>query len=135
MRGALKEQGNTRRTASDCLRERLCALLRTSRGIIRAGDYCYTLFDHRVTGDAARKRSCSLFVGVLFLSGMVVRGGARIAPPLAKLRLAPLATMTAAHSGVTRHTHAHTHTHTRTHRHIQNIIYYSSRQLASCPIV
>ena len=86
--------------------------------MISAGDYYYTLFDHRVTGDAARRRSCSLFVSVLFLSGMVVRGGARIAPPLAKLRLDPLATMTAAHSGVTRHTHTHTHTYTHTHTHI-----------------
>jgi hypothetical protein len=50
-------------------------------------------------------RSCSLFVSVLFLSGMVVRGGARVAPPLAKLRLTPLASMTAAHSGVTHWPH------------------------------
>lgn len=105
----MKEQGNTRRKARRwCQGEIVCAALR-SRGI-GAGDYYYTLFDHRVTGDTARKRSCSLFVSVLFLSGMVVGGGARIAPPLAKLRLAPLATMTAAHRGVTRHTHAHTHT-------------------------
>jgi len=107
VRGTLNGQGNTSRTASVGLRVRECVPLRRSRGIIRAGDYYYTLFDHRVTGDAARTRSCSLFVSVLFLSGMVVRGGARIAPPLAKLRLAPLATMTAAHSGVTRHTHTH----------------------------
>jgi len=64
----------------------------------------FKLFDHTVSEDTTRMRWCGLFVSLLFLSGMVVRGGARVAPPLAKLRLAPFATMTAVHSGATCHT-------------------------------